>query len=69
MKKLNLKNDYYLPGCLVLLAAVVDTRSACQWAIDHLPLARRWSAEHQMDLWKGSKRRGQATNRGAKYHV
>jgi hypothetical protein len=64
------KKDYYLPGCLVLLATVAGTRSACQWAMEHLPMARRWSAENQMQLWR--KRKGkmrQATNRGAKYHV
>jgi hypothetical protein len=32
---------YKLPGCSVLLAAVIGTRRAYEWAINVLPMARQ----------------------------
>jgi len=44
--------DYYLPACIVLWAAVIGNRKACNLAFEMLPSARRWSAENQQHIYE-----------------
>jgi hypothetical protein len=47
-----MSRDYYLPACIVLFAAAIGNRKACQFAFDALPLARRWASENQPETYE-----------------
>jgi hypothetical protein len=58
-----MSRDYYLPACVVLWAAVIGNRKACQFAFEALPTARRWSAENQPHIYETARKNTRARHR------